>query len=168
MIIGEGINSKADTLTFLDATDVGLVNVGNHLHVRQIFGYRKQLRGVERSSHRLAFLYRLRQHHAVDRTGDGGITQIGLCLVDTLLCRLHAFAGLLVGQTGILVVISTHQSFIVQRLVALIVRTLIVECALCRSQISTGGVQLAGQIGLVQLGNHLSLLDHRIVVNIEF
>ena len=67
MIIGEGIDGETHALTLFHATDVSLVDIGNHAHVGQILSDAEQFRGVERGSHRLTFLHRLRQYHTVDR-----------------------------------------------------------------------------------------------------
>ena len=160
MVVGEGVDGERDALTFLYTTDVGFVNVGNDAHVCQVLGNGEQLRGVERGCHRLAFLYALRQHHTVYGAGDGGIAQIGLCLLHTLARGVHLLAGFVVRQTGTLKVVGRNQSLVVERLIPVVVGLFVVQRALCAGQVSFGGVQLADEVGLVQLSNNLPLLDH--------
>ena len=160
VVIGESIDGERHTLAFLHTTDVSLVDVGDDAHVRQVLGDGKELRRVERGSHRLAFLYRLRQHHAVNRTGDGCIAEVGLRTLHALLGGLHLLLGLVVLQKGALVLVGRDQSLVVERLIPIIIRLLIVQRTLCRRQVGTLGRQLTDEVGLVELGNDLTFLHH--------
>ena len=167
MILGIGINGKHHTLAFLHATDVSLVDVGNDAHVGQILCNSKKFRRVERSGNGLAFLHSLRQHDAVNRAGDSGVAKVGLCLLHTLARRVHLLLSLEVGELGRLEIVGADKAFIVQCLVALVVGQLEIQRTLRTGQVGTGGVQLAGEVGPVKLGNHLSFLYYAIVVDIE-
>ena len=166
-VIGKGINREADTLTFLHTTDISLIDICNHTHVRQVLGNHKELRGVERGSHRLAFLHALRENYTVDGRSDGGIAKVRPGLAHTLTGGIHLFLGLLIRQLGALILIGTHQTLLVECLVTVVVRELIVGGALGTCEISLLRIQLTDQVRTVQLGNHLTFLHHRVVVHIE-
>ena len=167
MVIGEGIHGEGDTLSLLHTTDVGLVDISNHAHIGQVLCNGEELRGVERSGHGLTLFHGFRQYHTVDRTGDGGIAQVGLCLLHTLAGGVHLFLGLEVRQFGCLIFIGAHQPLVEQRLVAVEIRLLVVQRALCRRQVGLCRLQFTGQVGLVKFGDDLTLLHHGVVVNIE-
>ena len=147
-------------LALFHATDVCLVNVGDDAHVGQVLGNGKQLRGIERGGHRLAFLNALRQHDTVNGTGDGGIAQVGLCLLHTLAAGSYRLAGLVIGQPGVLVVVGRNESLVKEGLISFEIGCLVVQCALCARQVGLGTVQFADEVGLVQFGNDLPLLDY--------
>ena len=166
-VVGESVNGERNALAFLHTTDVGLVNIGNHPHIGQVLGDGEQFRGVERGSNRLSFLYRFRQDNTVNRTGNGGVAQIGLCLAHALLRGCYRLAGLLVVQPVAFELVGADQSFLVQRLVSVVVGALIVQCALCRRQVGARAVQFADEVRLVKFGNDLSFLDDGVVVNVQ-
>ena len=51
-IIGEGVNGKAHSLTFLHTTDVCLINISDNSHVGKVLCDSEELRGVKRCCYR--------------------------------------------------------------------------------------------------------------------
>ena len=166
-VVGVGVDGEGDAVALLDAAYVGLIDIGYHLHIGKVLGDGEELGGVEAGCHGLAFLHALGNHGAVDGRGDGGVTQIGLRSLYALSRRGYLLLGLTVGEHRVLVLIGAHQSLLEERLVALHVGGLVLEGALGTGEVGFGYVEFAHEIGLVELGNHLSLLDLGIVVYVE-
>ena len=163
-VLGIGVYGERDPLANLHAADVGFVDIGHHLHVGEVFGDGEEFGGVETGGHRLSFLHRLRQDDAVDGRGDGGVAQVGLCAPHILGGLVHLLLGLAVRELGALEIVSTHQPFIEEGLVAFVVGFLIVECALRAREVGFGGVEFAGKVSFVELGYHLAFLYHAVVI----
>ena len=96
LVVGEGVHREAHALPLLHATDVSLIDISYHAHVRKILRNHEELRGVKRGGHRLTLFHSLREDHAVDGRGNRGIAQIRLCLLHTLARGVHLLPGLLV------------------------------------------------------------------------
>src|SRR5574344_289559 len=90
-VVRIGINSESYTFSFFSVAYIGFVNVGNNLHVCQVFGNGEEFRCTEAGSDSLSFFYFFSQNDAVDRRGDGCIAQIGLCTLHLLLGRSNFF-----------------------------------------------------------------------------
>ena len=66
---------------FLYLAYVGLVHVGDNAHVSKVLGYGEKRGGVEATGHGLSLFHFLAQYNAVYGAGDGGVAQVGLCLL---------------------------------------------------------------------------------------
>ena len=130
-IIRIGIYGESYSVALLYIADISLVHVGNHLHVGQVLGDGEELWGVEACSHGLTFLYTLRNHGSVDRRGDGGVAEVGLCSLYVFLGRRNLLLSLAIGEECILVFIGAAETFLVKGFVALHIGCLIVQTALC-------------------------------------
>ena len=93
-VVGIGIDGEGDALAGLDLADVGLIHIGHHLHVGQIFGNGEEFWGGETGCDGLSLLHTLGQDHTVDGRGDGGIAEVGLGLLHLLLLLADLLAGL--------------------------------------------------------------------------
>ena len=157
-IVGEGVNSETYTLTFFYATDISLVDIGNHTHIRQILCNYEKFRSIERGCYRLTFLHRFRQDYTVDGRGNRRIAEIGLSLLNTLPRSIHLLFCLQIRQLSTLKLIGTHKSFVIERLIPIIIRELIGSRTLGTREVSLRGIQFADQIRAIQFGNDLPLL----------
>ena len=71
--VGEGVHAERDLLARAHAPDVGLVDGGVDLHLRQVVRDHEQDRRLERRGHRLAHVHVARDHDAVDGRRDDGV-----------------------------------------------------------------------------------------------
>ena len=130
-IIRIGIYGEGYSVAFLYTAYISLVHIGYYLHIGQILGNSEELRGVETCRYGLTFLYALRNHGSVDRRGDGGVAEVGLCSLHVFLRRGNLLLRLAIGEKGILVFIGADKSLLVKGSVAFHIGCLIVQTALC-------------------------------------
>ena len=130
-IIRIGIYGEGYSVALLYIADISLVHIGYYLHIGQVLGDGEKLWGVEACSYGLTFLYALRNHGSVDRRGDGGVAEVGLCFLYVFLGRGNLLLSLAIGEKGILVFIGADKSLLVKGFVALHIGCLIVQTALC-------------------------------------
>ena len=130
-IIRIGIYGESYSVALLYIADISLVHIGYYLHIGQVLGNGEELWGVEACSYGLTFLYALRNHGSVDRRGDGGVAEVGLCSLHVFLRRRNLLLSLAIGEKGILVFIGADKSLLVKGFVALHIGCLIVQTALC-------------------------------------
>jgi len=72
-LAGKSIDRKIDLTRLVDRADVGLVDVGDDLHLSQIVGDSKQDRRRETGRNGLADIDLPRNNHAVNRRSDRGV-----------------------------------------------------------------------------------------------
>ena len=130
-IIRIGIYGKGYSVAFLYTADISLVNIGNYLHIGQILCDGEEFWGVEAGCYGLTFFYALRNHGSVDRRGDGGVAEVGLCSLYVFPGRGNLLLSLAIGEKGILVFVGADKSLLVKGFVALHIGCLIVQTALC-------------------------------------
>ncbi len=76
MAAGEGVHRETGFLPDTDATDIGFVDGGFHLHVGKVPGNDKQFRRLQAGGHRLPRFDAALDHDAVNRRLDRGAFQI--------------------------------------------------------------------------------------------
>ena len=180
-VVGIGINGKLHSLADLYIAYVGLVNISYHTHVGEVLGYLEERRRIETGSHGLTLLHLLAEHHSVDGRGDGSVTEVGgsfLHILTTLYHHLTLLADTLGGLHKALIClvegVIADEALVMKGLLTLIVLFLITQLRLQTGQASLGGgqvgtrgVELAGQVALVEFGYHLAGLYHAVVINIQ-
>lgn len=124
-VVRIGIYGELYPLAVGDLADVGFVHIGHDLHLCQVVGDGEERRGFESGSHRLALFDGTADDHAVDRRGDGRITQVALYLDHCRLALLVGVAGRFVEVKSLVVLCIAHQLFFMQGLGAGVVLGLV-------------------------------------------
>ena len=75
---GESVNRESHLGLFGNGSDVGLIDLSNHLHFRQIVGDQEQDRCLEAGCHRLADVHVAFDHHPVNGRDDVRIIKVYL------------------------------------------------------------------------------------------
>src|SRR5262249_44185293 len=94
VVSGEGVNREVHAVTLIDYADVGLIDVGDYLHLGQVVGDGEEGRRLETGRDRLSLIDVAGDDHAVDRRADRRIAQIDFGHFERTFDLLNLRAGL--------------------------------------------------------------------------
>jgi hypothetical protein len=166
-LIGVGVDGEHHGLAHLHLPDVGLVDVGLHLHLGQVLGDGEQRGRRERGGDRLADVVLAGHHLAVDRRVDLGVAEVGLRLLQGRLGLGEPGERAVIGRLGGVEVGLRDQAGVGQPLLAVV------------GDLGVGHLDLRlGDVGLalvhrllerrgIELGEELPLLHLAVEVGVE-
>ena len=166
-VVGVGIDGEFHALSVVYLSDVGLIDVGYNLHLRQVVGYGEERRSLETRGDGLSLLYRAADDHSVDGRCDGCITQVALHLDDGCLGLLIGVARLFVEVECLVVFGIADQLLFVQRACAGIVLRLVFVFVPAACEFCFRLFELGLKCDLVHFGDQLPGLHLVIVVDIK-
>ena len=167
LIIRVSIDGKSHTLSLFHGAYIGLIHIGDHLHLGQVSRDGEQGRCLEASRYGLSLFHRFVDHDSINRTGNRRILQVSTY-------PYHGGLVLLVGRFGLLIVVSSglvvglaDQLLLMQDLATRVILLLILKLGLAAGQLCLCRTQLSLQVNLIHLCDQLSGLHHIVVVGIE-
>ena len=129
-IVRIGIYRKGNTLAIGNTTYIGLIHVGNNLHLRQVGCNGEEGRRFETGGYSLPFLDHLVDNHTVDRAGDGSVFEVAAYFNHSCLVLLVSSLGFLVIISSRLVIIIADELLLVQDFASGIILLLILVLGL--------------------------------------
>ena len=166
-VVGVGVDGELHPLSVGYLPDVGFVDIGHDLHLRQVVGNGEERRCLEARRHGLPLLHGAADDHAVDRGGDRRVAQIAFDLDDGGLGLFVGVARLLVEVEGFVVFGVAYQLLLVEGARARVLLHAVFVFGLAARQLGLRRFQFGLQGHLVHFGDELSGFHHVVVVDVE-